>query len=283
MRIKFLLLEKLKMKLNQISYIKNYIKKIVFTHKNLYYIYIFLKHIKYNIFSLHLHHYPIIDIVVCGMPRSGSTLLFNILREIVRIDLDKSDGFFTTDKQYALVIKSERSYIVKKTHNLSWIIIKRIKKKKSIGFFTHRDIRDIFVSMMQIGWIKDFKTFLNYHLPRIINIALIYAGVKNMHIYSYEQLINNKIEILKNLQTILNIKLDENSIAKILKKTSIDETNKKVSKLAKNQEYDPSSHIHRNHIRDAKIGKWKDKLTEYQIKLINLRTKKYLTYFNYDD
>jgi len=263
--------------------IQNYIRRTVKSHKHLYYIYRFIRHLKDDMSLFYFfHRYPITDVVVCGMPRSGSTLLFNILREMVRMDLDKRDGFFKNDKEYDHLLKSEKSYFVKKTHNLSWILIKRIRRKKTIGFFTHRDIRDIVVSMMQKGWIEDFDTFITHSLPSIINIALIYASVKNMHVYSYEELINNKIKIIQDLQNILNVKIDEDSVYKIIERTSIEKAKEIIAKLGKNQNYDPTSHLHKNHIRDAKIGKWKEKLTKNQIEIINSVAKDYLKYFNYE-
>ena len=271
------------MNLIQNKYLEKYIKKVIYPHKNLYYICRFIKDLKYTIFSLHFHKYPLTDIVVCGIPRSGSTLLFNILREMIRIDLDKLDGYFETDKEYEQLLKSEKSYYIKKTHNLSWILLNRIKRKESTGFFTHRDIRDIVVSMMQKGWIKDFNKFIRFQLTVIINIALIYASVKNMHIYSYDELINNKMKVIKDLQTILNINLDKDSIFEIIKRTSIEETKKAIERLPKNQEYDPTSHLHKAHIKNGKIGKWNEELTDSQIKMINSVAKNYLRYFNYID
>ena len=39
------------------------------------------------------------DVVVCGMQRSGSTLLFNILKEILLVKLQNCNGFFDEDKE----------------------------------------------------------------------------------------------------------------------------------------------------------------------------------------
>jgi len=236
-----------------------------------------------NKFSFRSFKYPIKDIVVCGMPRSGSTLLFNLIRELMAVELGRSDGFFADESEYKKILLNEKSFFIKKNHEMSWVLINRINSNLSIGFFTYRDIRDVVVSLMQKGWIQDFDQWIDRkYLHRIVNNSLIYADVRNMHLISYEYLMNNKMKVVKDIKKVLNLQnIDEFSIEMIIKSSSIEEVRNKIEKMPKSEEYDRYTHLHKDHIADAEIGKWKYYLSDKQIEVINAISKKYLIKFDY--
>ncbi|MCP5061608.1 MAG: sulfotransferase domain-containing protein [Ignavibacteriae bacterium] len=223
------------------------------------------------------------DIVVCGMPRSGSTLLYNIIREIITNNQPTVDRYFSDASGYKKLLKSEVFSNINKTHSFSPLLAKRIEKEYTLGFFSHRDVRDIIVSLMQKGRIMDIEDWLNtIKLEKLVNDSILLAKIKNMTIISYQDMVEKKEEVILNISKKLNIILKQDEIKKIVEKTSIRHSREIVEKIQVEKEYDIKTQLHHNHIADGRVGKWKQILDEKQINIINKRAKRYLTLFSYN-
>lgn len=233
------------------------------------------------------YRFPIIDIVNCGIPRSGSTLLSMIINEILQFEYEIDYKYVKNEQGYIDHLKKHEPYIFSKLHIYSPLIAKRIKSHKCIGFFTHRDIRDIIVSRVQKGWTKNIENYIKSGANRLqINDALLYANVNNINIISYFDLMNNTKDIIGLVSKKLNITLTEQDIIKIHKNVSISTSKNRIGKANFIRQgenlVDLVSGLHRNHINDPTIGKWREILTNEQIKLINENSMDYLDYFNYE-
>lgn len=229
---------------------------------------------------------PINDIINCGAPRSGSTLLNIILNEIISKKINNLNNFCSTEDDYKKKFLSLPSLQITKTHLYSNLIAKRIEKGHCIGFFTHRDIRDVIVSYIQKGWVQNVDDFLkNKKLNFYIFDAILYAKTKNMIVISYEELLNNKIEIIRKIAIILKVNLSNDEIDEIDFRTSPAYTKKSMQEIEflkeGNKEFNSSTGLHKNHINDPQPNKWKKILTQNEIKIINNLAFKYLEFFNY--
>ena len=56
------------------------------------------------------------DVVVCGIHRSGSTLLYNIISEVLRENEHVIDTYFDEEIKYKRILSQETSVLVKKNH-----------------------------------------------------------------------------------------------------------------------------------------------------------------------
>ncbi|MCK4947495.1 MAG: sulfotransferase domain-containing protein [Candidatus Aureabacteria bacterium] len=253
-----------------------------------YYLYRYLKYLQEFGVSNRCINCPEKDIVVCGMPRSGSTLLYNILKIILTKTLEMEDGFCFVEKEYTNKMNNQNIYHLRKIHIFSFLLAKRIKTDKTIGFFTHRDIRDVIVSLIQKKWITDFDEFIESgRLHRIVYTSLLYAKTKNMHVFSYDELLHNKEEAMRRVLRILNLELDTTLIEHLIKETSIGNTQRKIAQnkyIIKSDKviYNPATGLHKNHIQDPRTGKWKEFLSREQIKIVNKIAKEYIYFFNYE-
>lgn len=260
---------------------KKKILKFIFQHPHIYSLYLTARNFDARTF-FSIKSYQIKDVVICGMPRSGSTLLFNIIKEMLRLHYTKIDPYFINDKQYNKLLKSEISLVVKKNHRYSPLLKKRIMKGLSIGFFTHRDIRDVVVSLKQIGRIPEFDKWTNRgRLRKIVNDALLYAETRKVTMIEYDQLLNQKKNVIDQLEKRLGLKLTDEEKEIIIQKTDIDKTKKMLESRNESEQIDYSNHLHQNHISDGKVGKWKDILTDDEIVRINNEAKDFLNLFNY--
>jgi|GEM_PF-1860445 len=258
---------------------KNF-KEIIFRHPLLYSVYLTSRNFSLSSI-LKANSYKVKDIVVCGMARSGSTLLFNIIKEMVNFHYRKIDPYFIDDSEYSNLLNHEISLFIKKNHRYSFSLQRRLKKKLTFGFFTHRDIRDVVVSLMQNGRITDFnKWSADGRLRKIVNDALLYARTGNVMMIEYEDLLNNKLKVIDIIADNLKLNLFPEEEQSIVEKTDLVST-KKLLSAKETDTIDLANHLHKNHISDGKVGKWKEILTKEQIAYINSSTKDFLDFFHY--
>ena len=195
-------------------------------------------------------------ILSLGMPRSGSTLLFNIIKNIVENNTNSSLSAWVGDfrerykKSDVYVIKSHEFY-------------KPMNKKNTLGFYTYRDLRDVLVSLQNIGKSVSFKSIntmiYQYKLAKNNNIVMI----------KYEDFIQSKELWVSKIAEKLSYQVDPNIIL----------ANLPVLKKIVNDEFrfvDPKTQMHKGHGTFVKKNEWKDRVDS---KLIDKMYKKYDWWF----
>jgi len=140
--------------------------------------------------------------VSAGMPRSGSTLLFNILREILSFKFRNrlSSGW----QGDILSLKNGEVYLIK-THN----IIKYYKIRADHIFYTYRDVRVAAVSQLR-------KFGQEITIPSLRAMIKQYEIAKSVcsACFKYEDFIQNTRYVVKECAEILGIEIDYNEICK---------------------------------------------------------------------
>jgi hypothetical protein len=227
------------------------------------------------------------DIINCGAQRSGSTLLNLIIEEILKGKLNCSNEFCNTEEDYISTIIPDGTLGLIKTHNFSHLISKRIEKKKSIGFFTHRDIRDVIVSHIQKGWISGYNQFFESGKYRYyLYNSILYSETNNIINIEYEDLITKKQKTIELVAKNLGYSLSDSEINAINEVTSVKNIKSKISQFefdsVKDNLVNADTNLHSNHINDPTSGKWRDFFNAEEIKDINMKACQYLKYFNYN-
>lgn len=267
--------------MNSVYDIKKKLIARIFKSPRMYRLYRYYKQLGSGVF-FRTTNYPIRDIIICGMPRSGSTLLFNLIKQLMIIHSNKVNTYFNYDLEYRELLSNERSIYVKKNHRYSPLLSKRIEKKLSIGFFTHRDIRDVVVSLIQKGRITDFYDWLaRRKLRKIINDSMLYANTKNIILIPYEELINDKKNVILKVAGKLNICLTESEINSLIDSSDIEKIKEDIKIRGEVGKIDVITQLHSNHIKDGIVGKWKEILSKDQIDIINESGKDFLKFFRY--
>lgn len=228
------------------------------------------------------------DVVVCGMKRSGSTLLYNILWKMLEQRSNPNKGFFYYTGQYMEQLKNPNYFFVRKTHSYSALLKRRINKNYSLAFFTHRNLLDIIASNVEKGWIKNVNEFVeNGLLDHYIGEALLYKKVKNLIFIRYDELFTNKRGVILEVAKHLNLELNELDILNIIEETSVKNTLKKIDNIG--FEFTGENHVnhdtglHENHINNPNLDKWKEVLSPEEVSLIKAQKsyEKYNRAFNY--
>lgn len=181
-----------------------------------------------------LSHKPLI--VSAGMPRSGSTLLFNILREVLRV---KWKGNLSCGWVGDIMELPKGNAFLIKTHNLSPIYRWRAQHI----FYTYRDVRVATVSRQRM-----------FNLP--ITLESIRSAIKEYEfakkschsLIKYEKLIENPIPFIKNIGQILNIEVDFENLIRSTFEQKKPNTNSKYSK---------DTLLHQKHFTHTKDDEWR--------------------------
>ena len=233
-------------------------------------------------------------LVICNeMPRSGSTLQYNICRGIVeKLDMGKGEGFFYENQLLPLLDKflewgqDDRFHIIKihafhpKTVEMTltgWVKI----------CYIYRDIRDVAVSIKNKDKV-DRKVLID-NLDAAIETDYKLKQVPNILIQKYEDVVIDVYKAIAEVDLFLGLKANEDVIKWVVQECSVENTKKVMLDLAVSSQnsqlnpslqagYDPKTLLHHKHIsrNSGTIGVWRVELEQEEINLITERYKSWL-------
>lgn len=229
------------------------------------------------------------DIVICGIGRSGSTLVYNLVKSILIEKIRANKAYYGQEYEYIELLKKTEYNRIYKTHNFSVILKQRIDKKQTLGFFTHRNLLDIIASMIQKEWIKDIEAFVSKGiLASYVYTAIFYAKTANINIIAYDDLMHNKLNVIHQIATALQIELSASFIQQLDNSTEVSKIKQKINSL-QFEKYgdnlvDLTTGFHSNHINNPNNGKWKNVITDEMLEIIVSQDvfKLYNDFFGYE-
>lgn len=223
-----------------------------------------------------------------GMMRSGSTLQYNIVAEILELkEIGKRLGWEHHEEFHKIKEKYvSDKYNVFKNHFLTDEIEAELKQVEgSILMYVYRDIRDVCISIMD----KANKTFEQVFNSKVLHNAIDqYYKITNSslkkYIQSYEVMFLNTKREIKEVARFLNVELTTDEIETIYSKISFESQKENIEKYKENSEYishgkqkfNADTLLHLNHIKDGGIGKYRERLTKAQIKHLEIDFKVWL-------
>tara|TARA_Y100000004_G_scaffold169446_1_gene203710 strand:+ start:8097 stop:8798 length:702 start_codon:yes stop_codon:yes gene_type:complete len=208
-------------------------------------------------------------VVVCGMYRSGTTLQWNLLKQIFRM--------------HSIRDRFERPMQVVKVHldwtNLKipkkWVFIERGMTSKNFVIYSRRDIRDVIVSFCQRKKVNlnDFRHnyenyigFLKWIVENDNLISKEALSNKNIKIFSYEKNIlgdDNLYELYKTFAGYFGVFDFFNE--DFLVKFKFDNVKKYTSSL---KEHESKTEYWPDHLNDGKVGKYKSHINNDELQEI---------------
>jgi len=153
--------------------------------------------------------------------RSGSTLVYNILRE-----------FSNVRKTHNISVKNGQLYVITYRHPYNCIISSLLRNEKKINSL---NIKSEISEYLKNGG----KDLLENDLLK-----------KNILLLQYEEFFNNYEVIYNKLENFLNINIDENKKIELSKKYHITNVKKMTNKYKTFKEYDKTTHLHGKHISE---------------------------------
>jgi hypothetical protein len=213
------------------------------------------------------------NIIVGGMPQAGSTLCFNLIREMIE---ENGSGVHVKLGNTSSNYKKEGSKTGKVDYNLVKSHI-QIPGNFDYKINVRRDIRDSVASNKR----KD-PSFLGGNVMEIakrnIDWYNEFVGISNYE-FVYENYKNNPNNIIKEISFILGFNLDDNQINNVIDRAeSLKDKNLSYTHEWSNDMFNKTlmSQIHITSNK-GKIGGYKDTLTEQEIKNLEDKYKNWLT------
>ena len=229
-------------------------------------------------------------IFCCGMIRSGSTLQYQIVSELVencragrRIEDVPENEFGRLLTSY----REEQALKVFKAHICTEEIQKLFEARQAKGVYSFRDIRDVAVSAIKKFEMPFEELIEKKWLDQAIADYRLWTRLPNIMVSRYERMIDDlPNEVLRLAAHVgLNVSLKEaEDIASLF---SLEKQVERIKKIAiahkeKGHLYDPHSLLHYNHINSGESGSWKKQLTSEQIRVLEDKFGEWLEVTGYN-
>ncbi len=215
-------------------------------------------------------------IVFCaGMVRSGSTLQYNIVREIAELSGGQGEGYtdHITPNSYPDHWWFDNRLHIVKTHEVTHHVIRQK------FCYTYRDIRDVAASLKQKSWLP-LRAYTKYIDESLRNFER--AKAAGGLIIRYEDLFGDRRQSIIEHAEWLQSPITDMQIAEIETHTYISYTKATVStlraKLHIGRKFDPQTLRHPDHISKfgGVPGAWREVLSKRQQREMNERYKGWL-------
>lgn len=247
-------------------------KKFIYQNPRLYYLAKLIKGLSVRQFSIGLSRYES-EVMVCGMNRSGSTLLYNILGGILTRQASPKVGFVYGGADHAHSLRERRYFFLRKTHAYTFLLKRRIESGASLAFFSYRNLMDVVASHKQKGWVEDVRSFVESgQLDQIVSEAILFKGTSNIIMVDYRRLMDDKVKLVTELAERLKVALTQEQIEDIVASVSLKSVKHKMSAMQFDQRgqnmVNKQSGLHHNHINDPSENKYRTVLSEEEVSLI---------------
>jgi hypothetical protein len=235
-------------------------------------------------------------ILSLGVPRSGTILVFNIVREILtRQDISFTSVNTNYPETEAFLAKYDfQENVLMHAHNVLPEVQKAIVKPDVYTFFNYRDPRDVLVSMMRL---HDYSFEKCLELTNIsFNHFKKAREIPGIMFIPYNHIIAATEACIFQIAQRLNIFLSLEEVKNIRKATSM-EAHKKImkdvgsEKVAVQVRRNPKRTIRESteffindrHIQSGKTGRWRKELTLDQQKMVSAHFKPLLDELGFED
>ncbi|MDH5766321.1 MAG: FkbM family methyltransferase [Gammaproteobacteria bacterium] len=235
-------------------------------------------------------------IFIIGMARSGSTWVYNVVKELLNSKkIGVVFGFVGEDAELDYFIssqgiqKSAHKPGLIKFHLLSTKAKELIKCGRAKAIYSKRDIRDVVVSRMDFENITFEEIISSGKLEAILSNHEQINKLSGILSIEYEDIMSIPFKVMDLIQEYLDIKIDRIEAEKIIQDYSIESTKRIANSIANKQNilnklhYDSETLIHAGHIASGKPGRYLDKLSDEQLKIINSIANDYLVNEGYVD
>lgn len=201
-------------------------------------------------------------IVCCGMPRSGSTLQFNIALKV----LQGLEGFcnlgWVDDISEEQLKPGAFAVAIMKTHDIEAEPIQQLGAHCQLEFlYSFRDMRDVIASKLR----KNNEIFSSGKVARWVESFLSAdrrARNKSLYLAKYEEFSDNILLEVEHIARYLDVSVTRESLKGFAQDLSREAALASMDRVDKG--YDPDSLIHRNHITSGGPGTWRDYFTRMQ-------------------
>lgn len=203
-------------------------------------------------------------VIQYGVPRSGSTLIWQICNAIYPGLVIKTHDAVDTGGKSILSVRDPRDTLVSR-----WQI--RLGKQALAD-----------PPKMTVGQITGGANVIKQDLAKLIAFIAAHGDPGRMLIIRYESAFaEGNLKLIGQLMEFLRVDLDRNQADELAVKFSMTNNQKISEQFASFDEYDDQSHIHGNHINSGRPGRWREFILSSQQQTVEELFEEEMAFFGY--
>ena len=216
-------------------------------------------------------------IFCCGMMRSGSTVQYQIVTELIESrNLGISIGWISQFNATAAKIledaaRRDDKMIVLKTHHYTAEAASLHERGLAKMIYSYRDLRDVVVSLGHQFYDSPEEVLSGSTVSRLLRNDYRWRHLPDILVSRYESIVDELPKEVLRIAHHLNISLTAQQAASIADKFSLARQRQRIGQLqlpsapeAANI-YDPVNQLHPGHIQSATVGQWQSVLSSSQV------------------
>lgn len=228
------------------------------------------------------------------MMRSGSTVQFQIAARLVeeaglgqRVEWVKPERFPELRQKYA----DYQGWKVFKNHTSTAEMISEFHQQNAMGVYVFRDLRDVFFSTMKKYSMPFDQLWASGFLDEVLHHFHRWTILPRVLVSKYEVMITDLPAEVERIADHLGIPCDHQKYEQIALDYTIEKQKERIA-TAKSKgelqggfaddEFDPYTLLHTNHISSGEIEGWKDVFSAAQVALIEDRAQEWLVTNGYE-
>lgn len=227
-------------------------------------------------------------IFVVGMVRSGSTWIYNVVREILgETGCGSAIGYLGegNDLDQALQSPQEGTPRVIKFHDPTDVACDMLASGRARAIYTQRDLRDVAVSLIRFENTSLIDLICSQRLGRIIATHERWTACDNLLCIEYADAMARQRDTIAQIAGFLGLPLSPEAALQIVERCSIDQSRQRMQAInshhegddglqtkdiGRGRQYDQQTLLHANHVTSGgKTGVYKDVLDKGEIALFD--------------
>ena len=224
-------------------------------------------------------------LLVCGMHRSGSTLVWQITRQL----LDGAPGLRNPRgvpvSEYAVAAADPDDLLMAKVHFRPSLDRASFPREGARYLYTYRDPRDVVASLYRKGRVKPGDPERGARSSRLIVRRELrgdefWTSRDDVWIGKYEDFRDDVPGLVRTLAGYLGVSADDDRVASIVAEVDL-AAQAERARIAKEQGVDDDLRVTSNHITDGREGAWRDTLTSEELVAIEAESARWLVEHGY--
>ena len=187
-------------------------------------------------------------ILAAGMVRSGSTWLYNAVRLVLARATPGVYGCWVDD--FNREEANAAPNVLIKLHAMD----EDMASRADVVFTCHRDLRDVALSIQDIGWTDDREKILEY-VSYARTCHEFWSGRAALDL-RYESIVRTPLNVLRHIAAKLDADLSDEALEAVI--TDLDA----IVPQPSSKGYDPVNLIHHHHQVDGTPGRWHGKIDD---------------------
>jgi hypothetical protein len=222
-----------------------------------------------------------------GMPRSGSTWQYQVASHLLEQHrggvrggfLEQAGDFERIEEQTA----GRAPWLTLKTHNGYPPYAAALREGRALALYSYRDVRDVTFSLMH-KMHRSFDAIVHetFMLEQCLNDHAFWTALPNVLCQRYEDVMADPVGGVKEMAAFLGCPITEVEAERLAAAYSLEANRARAEQLmetlrAKGVDlnhpdnavlHDEHSQLHWNHIRQGRIGGWREEVTPEQLSVL---------------